>query len=248
MSFADVLPNLSGAAGGAQTISLAFNAAALAQGALRPAQRMSFGGMVGQPVTDIIQLDVTSVELHTAAAEVTDHPIEVGADISDHYRQKPREVRVEGLVTDTPIDGSLEQAAIRASPLAGAALALGTSVMNALKGADVVRSTFDLLQRMRDTGTLLQVWTPYRVYQNMVMVLLEVVRDKAGGEALHFTATFREVFFVASSLATISVAPPIAQAALDMGPQVGTPAPAKVTQSALSQMTGLGQTLRARNP
>jgi hypothetical protein len=254
MGFTDALPNLSGAAGGAQTISLAFNAAGLAQGALRPVFRNSFGGMLGQPVTDTIQLDVTLVETHSAQAEVTQHPVEVGADISDHYRQKPREVRIQGIVTDTPIDGSLINAALRAAPGLGIALAGAESVSKAIFGqADVMRSTFDLMQRIRDTGTMLQVWTPYRVYQNMLMTDFEVTRDQKGGEALYFTATFREVFLVASSTATINLAPPIAQAPLDMGAQVTTPAPAKVTQSALSKLTGFGAPspgsfIRARSP
>src|SRR5713101_5273233 len=109
-----------------QTISLLVNAAGIAAGALRPPFRTSIspGGLPTPAIPavallDVITIDATLQEVHKADAEVTEHPVELGADITDHVRPKPVELRIEGIISDTPIDDSLLNAAARAIPVLG---------------------------------------------------------------------------------------------------------------------------------
>src|SRR5574342_5520 len=56
-------------------------------------------------------IDVTVAEEHELPAEVTAHPVEDGADITDHVRLTPISVTLEGIVSDTPIGRLAEQRA-----------------------------------------------------------------------------------------------------------------------------------------
>lgn len=51
-----------------------------------------------------VWVDVSLRETHGVGAEVTDHPVERGANIVDHIRPLPRTFSIEGLVTNHPIE------------------------------------------------------------------------------------------------------------------------------------------------
>lgn len=51
----------------------------------------------------IVSFDLTISEGHEATAEVTEHPVETGSNISDHIRTNPESLNLELYVTDTPI-------------------------------------------------------------------------------------------------------------------------------------------------
>lgn len=51
-----------------------------------------------------IEFDCTLSETHEASAQVTEHPIETGANITDHVRPMLARVSIEGLITNTPIN------------------------------------------------------------------------------------------------------------------------------------------------
>lgn len=53
---------------------------------------------------DDIWIDVSIKETHGLSAEVTDHPVERGANVADHIRPMPRTFTMDGLVTNTPIE------------------------------------------------------------------------------------------------------------------------------------------------
>lgn len=52
----------------------------------------------------VIEFDAVTSETHTVEAEVTEHPIEVGANVSDHSRPKLRVVSTEVVITNTPVN------------------------------------------------------------------------------------------------------------------------------------------------
>lgn len=51
-----------------------------------------------------IWIDVSIREQHNKSAEVTRHPVEEGADITDHVRLQPDQIQIEGIVTNQPIE------------------------------------------------------------------------------------------------------------------------------------------------
>ena len=50
-----------------------------------------------------LELDASVTETHSAEVDVTDHPIESGANISDHVRPRAEVLTIEGLVTNSPL-------------------------------------------------------------------------------------------------------------------------------------------------
>jgi hypothetical protein len=51
-----------------------------------------------------IWIDVSIREQHNSSAEVTRHPVEEGADVSDHVRLQADQLQIEGLVSNQPIE------------------------------------------------------------------------------------------------------------------------------------------------
>jgi hypothetical protein len=51
-----------------------------------------------------VWVDVSIHETHGVGAEVTDHPVERGANIADHIRPTARTFSIEGLITNYPIE------------------------------------------------------------------------------------------------------------------------------------------------
>lgn len=67
-----------------------------------------------------IWIDVSISETHSLTAEVSEHPVEDGSNISDNVRAQPRTVQLEGLVTNHPTELPLSHAGgVRASDDAG---------------------------------------------------------------------------------------------------------------------------------
>lgn len=57
-----------------------------------------------------VWIDVSISEQHSIGAEVTEHPVENGPGITDHIRPTSRTVRIEGLVTNHPLELPLTHA------------------------------------------------------------------------------------------------------------------------------------------
>jgi hypothetical protein len=51
-----------------------------------------------------IWIDCSISEQHSSQAEVSRHPVEDGADVTDHVRLQPDSLSIEGLVTNQPIE------------------------------------------------------------------------------------------------------------------------------------------------
>lgn len=53
----------------------------------------------------VVQLDVWTSESHEDTVTITDHPVETGVVITDHTRDEPKLVSLEGLVSNVPMPG-----------------------------------------------------------------------------------------------------------------------------------------------
>lgn len=143
-----------------------------------------------------LELDATLSEQHQGDVDVTDHPVERGANISDHARSKPEVVTLEGLITNTPISG----------------------------GFDPTRAAkaYAELLSLKDAGDLLTVVTSRRSYSDMVLTSLSTPVDARTGQALRFSATLKQVRVVSSQTVKVTVSQPKLKAKKDLGKK-GTP-------------------------
>ncbi len=195
------------------------------------ADRLSIGETGGEP----IMLDASVREVHSVSGEVSDHPVESGIDIVDHYRVLPRQVEIEGIVTNTPIVGGI---------IPGATLV--NSVVGLVQGDDDPASNaWNELQRFFDEAVVLTITSSLKTYTNMVLTNLDVTRNSRQANALFFTASARQVRFVTTETGTAlgAAASTVGQAAKSAGKQTNKAAnAAQATQSSalLQTFQGLG--------
>ena len=153
-----------------------------------------------------VELDASISESHSGDVDVTDHPVESGAAISDHARAQPEKLTLEGIISNTPI-APFDEGAPPDQTRAGQAYA-------------------DLLV-LKDAGELISVVTALRTYEDMVLVSLNVPRDAATGNVLRFSASFKQVRVVNSQTVQITTAEDKTKAKkrLDKQTPPETPAP-----------------------
>src|SRR5215469_8257121 len=175
---------------------------------------------------DTLELDAAIAEMHSASNEITDHPVEDGADITDHVRVKPDTVTIEGIISNTPvIAGSARfEGGLETSEENGVLVVSGVGA----DSLDEARadSAYQQLLKIKEDRLPVVIITELRQYDRMVLERLNVPRDARVGSALRFSATFREIRTVASQRVQITL--PKARAKVRGGKKTGTPAPPAV--------------------
>lgn len=136
-----------------------------------------------------IEIQATLEEIHNSTVQITEHPVELGAEITDHAFKKPDEV-------------VLRCAWSNSSPQA----LLGTVqrlFSGELSGADYVSDVYSQLRELQEAREPFEIVTTTRRYQNMLITALQVTRDQKTGNALVCTATCREVIIVQTKATTL---------------------------------------------
>lgn len=175
----------------------------------------------------LIVFDAVTRDVHESTAEITEHPIEEGANISDHVRPNLDTVELQAIVSNHPIreprtqmdgvigaQGELEITGVRSPPFVGA---LGAAARVVLGGAPVVlakanvllfdgevdrvRTVYDELLRLKNSGTVIGILTSLRNYDNMLIRRISPIREAASGNSLFVTVEATEVNIVSSEVA-----------------------------------------------
>lgn len=131
-------------------------------------------------------------EHHTDTLEITDHPIEQGAKISDHAYKRPSQVTIKFGWSNSSLGGT------SGASHSGSASGQVAAIYQALLGLQASRIPF-------------QVMTGKRLYQNMLMAELTIDTDKQTESALMVTAIFKEVLLVTTSTIQVAAVPAEAQ-------------------------------------
>lgn len=174
-----------------------------------------------------LEVDATLSEVHEAEAEATEHPVETGVVVADHVILKPRRYRMEGLVTNAPIGLSLVALQKRWT-----ALRTSDPSIDAPFAAERLSAVaFATLNGLLEAREFVTVVTPLAKYSDLVLVALSFPRDAHTGDALRFSATFKQVRKVTASEVQVQTFSPDGPAApkADLGPQATktTSAPVK---------------------
>ena len=150
----------------------------------------------------VFLIDASIRESHTFASELTAHPVEEGADVTDHVRTLPITLTIDGIVSDTPIGAAAVQRA-NESPLGGEFLPS--------------RDALAYLRGVRLQREPVTVETSLSTYENMVLTSLQVPQDARTGDSLRFTASFQQIEIVRTERAPVAVATPRAQSKRNRG-------------------------------
>lgn len=148
--------------------------------------RPNRSAFLGEPLTGdqtltLFQFDASINETFSKTAEVTDHPVESGADVTDHIRRLPEEITLRGWVSNDPI-------AILAS------LRFGPPPRKRAEDA------YDDLRRIMDNGQLVKVVTSLRDFENMALTSIAVTREKDSGRILDATIGLREIVIASTEV------------------------------------------------
>ena len=129
----------------------------------------------------VLTFDATISERHVSESEITDYPVEEGSDHTDHYRSRPLEFQMSGMVTESPIivDLANNQPPNRTGQDDGTR----------------VGSAYAFLEQARSLGDFVRVFTRFRTYSNMLIRRISAPRNARVGEAVIFDLEFRQIRF-----------------------------------------------------
>lgn len=168
---------------------------------------------------DSLEVDCTVSETHQADVEITEHPVEDSASVSDHMRPKQETVTISGIVTGTPSITGTSRTVTGTSPQ-GKEFKFTSSVPEDVANGALTRieAARDTLYRIKDGGRLVTVVTGVKTYENMGLKSLTITRDGTTGVALHFVAVFVQVKVVSlKTTARLVTKTPAAKAKVNDG-------------------------------
>lgn len=162
-----------------------------------------------------IVFDVTLEENPSYTADVTDHPVETGSEISDNVRDHPDALTLVVFVSNTPIispnvngaNGSVgaqfvesgTSVVVRAASVNQAAERetqfknVGVNVLSFPDPVTRVQAVHDELIRVKSEKTELTVITSLREYDTMILREIACPANGQTGGARTFTLTFRAI-------------------------------------------------------
>lgn len=170
---------------------------------------------------DTITLDATISEAHEGEVDVTEHPVEQGADVTDHARPKPDNYMLTGLISDTPL-----------SPGQARRAGVAEGTVKEIPGRSQL--VYEQLRTLKDTGKLITVVTGLRTYENMLVTKLSAPRDNKTGDALMFTMGLRQIRIVQNKTTQVVVAiEPKAKKKAKLGKQTAKTAAAPTVKKSI---------------
>lgn len=177
--------------------------------ATKPQRGMS--SMDGLSPQSIIKSQITIEEVHSDEMEITDHPIEQGATISDHAFARPSEVIITMAwpyaFSDTGIVNQIMGAAANSSPvlqkvIGAASLVSGiATAINSGPALPVV--AYNILIGVYNARRLFKVYTGKRVYSNMLIKSLVTTTDAKTENSLIIRVTCRQILMAQTQTVTV---------------------------------------------
>lgn len=170
-----------------------------------------------------IEVDVSIAESHETDCDITENPVESGANITDHVQVKPAKLTIEGLISDTPIKFF--------------------QGIRSLFDDNRSRKTYEELVAIQQEREPIDIVTGLKKYSNMILKTLTVPRNADTGKALRFNAMFQEIIIVESTEISVTTTDSKFQRKSSIGKNTAkTPIQDTLEKanSLLSRITGLG--------
>jgi len=152
-----------------------------------------------------LEIDVTVREVHKFINDITEYPIENGSVVTDHVRQQPDRLTMEGIITNTPVIplnsviGSLVRGdnSNRNEAAFNELLTMGGFSVSKQPGEKPIRI---------GPPQIIDIVTSLRLYTGMIIGDISVTVDNTTDNSLVFTVEFRQVVFVNSDITVINKA------------------------------------------
>lgn len=149
-----------------------------------------------------VSADAVTREGNTRVAEVTENPVERGADVADHIRPKTDTLVLEFYVTNTPIKSPTSHA----EGVTGAVQRTEAGTVLAFSGVfDRVSEVHSDLKRVQDAGLKWTIFSGLTVYADFALAQIQAERDAKAGSSVKFVCTFQRLRIVATRQVSIPV-------------------------------------------
>ncbi|HBM7350594.1 bacteriophage protein [Klebsiella oxytoca] len=179
-----------------------------------------------QQQTRKIGLIVPSVvisEKHSDTLEITEHPVEVGAAISDHAYRRPSEV-----VMQVGFAGG------------GSLLDLLDTTSFGLSAGLSPREVYQNLLDLQNSRVPFDVVTGKRLYSNMLIRAMEVTTERSTENVLSAVLTLREVIITSTTTSQVAAKEDMKEGANTSAVQnSGVKTPVQKNESILSRLSGV---------
>lgn len=172
--------------------------------------------------------------------DITEHPIERGANITDHKRSVSDKLSITVWVSNTPLSSAQTTRAVESVGVVFQTTALTDAPAGQVGYAE---NALSILKELRDSGELVVVVTPRRVYSDMMLKRLSPPFDAETGDAAKFILEFKQVRFAELQRKLIArqsskAATPGGKGKVDIGKQAAKPAGPERAKSVLSSIDG----------
>lgn len=170
-----------------------------------------------------IQVDTTLEEHYEDALEITEHPVEAGAQITDHSFKRPMELVLFCGWSDSSSSGLLGLASgilATQSPAAAGILGIASAASSlfsnpgagnsgsftggAMAASDYVAGIYSQLLQLQESRQPISVTSGLRVYDSMLIQSLRLRRDQRTQFALNVQAVLRQIIIVSTQSATLT--------------------------------------------
>lgn len=137
-----------------------------------------------------IEIQASLEEVHTDTLQITEHPVERGAAITDHSFKRPAEVVLRCGWSNSST-----------SALLGAASALFDG--GSLAGSSYVDNVYSQLLALQESRTPFDIVTNRRKYSNMLIVGLQLTTDNRTSNSLMVTVACRQIIIVSTQVTSL---------------------------------------------
>jgi len=136
---------------------------------------------------------VTLEEVSIDELQITDHPVEQGAEITDHAYKRNPEITIRCGWSNASLAGVLAGVKGLVSAVTG-----GDAF-----GSDYVSGVYNELLALQESRIPFDVSTGKRLYSNMLMRSLSVTTDPTSEYTLMVTAVLRQILIVSTAATTL---------------------------------------------
>lgn len=200
-------------------------------GLVLPAAALGFGSLLIRPVRrgflpnggTLIVPQATVEENHVDDVQITEHPIENGAAISDHAYKLPSEVTIKAGWSNSPSTaaggsaGDLISKAVAigttiaggAAPIIGAIAPTLAAAQSLLFGNDQgqVNQIYKQFLDLQDQRVLFDILTAKRSYKNMLIKTLSTMTDRQNENSMILTVVCKQIIIVSVTITSTSSDP-----------------------------------------
>jgi len=143
-----------------------------------------------------IQLDAVISESHVNEVSLTNNPVELGAEITDHAVVQPKRLNIVAQVSDTPMGlAAFGQIVDLVTGL------FGTSTTDNITRSNAAYNAIVQLQEAREP---IELQTKLKLYTNMIITNVSVQQDKNTSRIVRMSIDVQQVIITQSEIVQLS--------------------------------------------